>query len=113
MTPTWPLPQLPPASTESGNPMSRIPAPATSGEAIDTAPAGCDQLTAAVQRAIEHHLPGGTLGIDIPSMARDVARQVRRQWASERLHELAAKMAGTPGHSAPDPQEEAPRNHST
>ncbi|MFH0245894.1 hypothetical protein ACGRHY_26555 [Streptomyces sp. HK10] len=56
---------------------------------------GRDRLTAVVERAIEQHLPGGTYGVDVPSMAREVVRQVRRQLVFERLEETKAKLAGT------------------
>lgn len=56
---------------------------------------GRDRLTAVVERAIEQHLPGGTFGVDIPSMAREVVRQVRRQLAIERLQETAATLTET------------------
>ncbi|MEU6293044.1 hypothetical protein [Streptomyces sp. NPDC046988] len=38
---------------------------------------GRDRLTAVVERAIEQHLPGGTYGVDVASMAREVVRQGR------------------------------------
>ena len=56
---------------------------------------GRDRLTAVVERAIEQHLPGGTYGVDVASMAREVVRQVRRQLVFERLEETAAKLAET------------------
>jgi hypothetical protein len=56
---------------------------------------GRDRLTAVVERAIEKHLPGGTLGVDIPSMAHEVVRQVRRQLAIERLQEITETFDGT------------------
>jgi hypothetical protein len=61
---------------------------------------GRDRLTAVVERAIEQHLPGGTFGVDIPSMAHEAIRQVRRELAIDRLQELAEKLAGiTPARS--------------
>ncbi|MFI0813504.1 hypothetical protein [Streptomyces echinatus] len=54
-----------------------------------------DRLTAVVERAIEQQLPGGTYGVDVASMAREVVRQVRRQLVFERLEETAAKLAET------------------
>ncbi|MEV0965511.1 hypothetical protein AB0J25_23525 [Streptomyces sp. NPDC049910] len=62
---------------------------------------GRDRLTVVVERAIEQHLPGGTSGVDIPSMARDIVRQVRRQVAIERLEETTAKATGSRGGIAP------------
>jgi hypothetical protein len=62
---------------------------------------GRDRLTAVVERAIEQHLAGGTYGVDVPSMARDVVRQVRRQLVFERLEETAAKLAETLEGNAP------------
>lgn len=56
---------------------------------------GRDRLTAVVERAIEQHLPGGTYGVDVPSMASEVVRQVRRQLVFERLEETTAKLAET------------------
>ncbi|MFD7956036.1 hypothetical protein ACFV4X_21385 [Streptomyces ardesiacus] len=72
---------------------------------------GRDRLTAVVERAIEQHLPGGTYGVDVASMAREVVRQVRRQLVFERLEETAAKLAETfEGGSAPSRTEDASRN---
>ena len=68
---------------------------------------GRDRLTAVVERAIEQHLPGGTFGVDIPSMAREVVRQVRRQWAVERLQEIAAKLTETRDGTGPARREES------
>ncbi|MFH8260520.1 hypothetical protein [Streptomyces roseolus] len=62
---------------------------------------GGDRLTAVVERAIEQHLPGGTYGVDVPSMARGVVRQVRWQLVFERLEETAAKLAETCEGNAP------------
>jgi hypothetical protein len=70
-----------------------------------TARRGRDRLTAVVERAIEQHLPGGTLGVDIPSMAREVVRQVRRQLAIERLQEITAKLTATPDGTTPASRE--------
>lgn len=70
---------------------------------------GRDRLTAVVERAIEKHLPGGTFGVDIPSMAREVVRQVRRQLAIERLQETAAKLGETLDGVDPARREEASR----
>lgn len=55
-----------------------------------------DRLTAVVERAIEHHLPGGTFGVDIPTMAHEVVRQGRRQLAIERLE---GQPPSSPRHS--------------
>ncbi|MEU9420170.1 hypothetical protein [Streptomyces sp. NPDC048272] len=68
---------------------------------------GRDPLTPVVERAIEKRLPGGTYGVDIPSMARDVVRQVRRQLALERLLETTAKLAGDIGRLNPARNKEA------
>jgi len=71
---------------------------------------GRDRLTVIVERAIEQHLPGGTLGVDAPSMAREVVAQVRRQVAVERLTETTAKLAETLEGIAPARRAEAFRN---
>ncbi|MEU1077764.1 MULTISPECIES: hypothetical protein [unclassified Streptomyces] len=72
---------------------------------------GRDRLTAVVERAIEQHLPGGTFGVDVPSMAREVVRRVRRQLVFERLEETAAKLAETiEGSNAPARTQDASRN---
>ncbi|MFB6984602.1 hypothetical protein ACNPQN_32665 [Streptomyces sp. NPDC056297] len=68
---------------------------------------GHDRLTAVVERAIEQHLPGGTFGVDITSMAHEVVRQFRRQLAIERLQETAAKLTETPDGIAPARGQEA------
>jgi hypothetical protein len=68
---------------------------------------GRDRLTAVVERAIEQHLPGGTFGVDIPSMAHAVVRQVRRQLAIERLQETAAKLTETLDGITPAHRQEA------
>ncbi|MFD8900524.1 hypothetical protein [Streptomyces ardesiacus] len=71
---------------------------------------GRDRLTVIVERAIERHLPGGTLGVDVPSMAREVVRQVRRQVAVERLEETTAKLAESLESTAPARRGEVPRD---
>ncbi|MEV6676223.1 hypothetical protein AB0N09_05050 [Streptomyces erythrochromogenes] len=68
---------------------------------------GRDPLTPVVERAIEQQLPGGTYGVDIPSMAREVVREVRRQLALERLLEITAKLAGDLDRLNPARKEEA------
>ncbi|MEU9761914.1 hypothetical protein AB0D98_19635 [Streptomyces sp. NPDC047987] len=70
---------------------------------------GRDRLIVIVERAIERHLPGGTLGVDVPSMAREVVRQVRRQVAVERLEETTAKFAESLESIAPARRGEVPR----
>ncbi|MEU7031582.1 hypothetical protein AB0A60_33405 [Streptomyces sp. NPDC046275] len=56
---------------------------------------GRDGLLPGVRHVIEQHLPGGTYGVDVASMARDIVRQVRRQLAFERVEEIGAKLAET------------------
>ncbi|MFH8582220.1 hypothetical protein [Streptomyces zaomyceticus] len=70
-----------------------------------TAAPGRDSLIAVVKRAIEQHLPGGTYGVDVASMAREVVRQVRRQQAFERVEKLVETLGGI----APARAEEASR----
>ncbi|MCZ1011961.1 hypothetical protein [Streptomyces lydicus] len=70
---------------------------------------GRDRLVAVVERAIEQQLPGGRFGVDIPSLAHEVVRQVRRQLAIERLQETAAKVSETLDGIAPARREEASR----
>lgn len=70
-----------------------------------------DRLTVVVERAIEKHLPGGTYGVDVASMAREVVRQVRQQLAIERLTETTTKLAGeSPEGIAPARTEETSRD---
>ncbi|GAA2720619.1 MULTISPECIES: hypothetical protein [Streptomyces] len=73
---------------------------------------GGDRLIAVVERAIEQHLPGGTYGVDVASMAGEVVRQVRRQLVFERLEETAAKLAGTLEGNAPATEEASRRDAS-
>ncbi|WP_033287055.1 hypothetical protein [Streptomyces sp. NRRL F-525] len=50
-----------------------------------------DRLVKAVQRVIEAHMPGDTLGVDVPSMARAIVRRVRLEEANERAAALVAE----------------------
>lgn len=71
---------------------------------------GRDRLIAVVERAIEQQLPGGTYGVDIASVAREVVRQVRRQLVFEQVEETAAKLAETlEGSNVPDRTEDVSR----
>ncbi|MFE2684484.1 hypothetical protein [Streptomyces mirabilis] len=54
-----------------------------------------DPLVREVERVIENHLPGGTAGVDIRSMARAVVRRVRQEQARERLAEVTSVRADT------------------
>lgn len=56
--------------------------------------------------AADHHARrgaqgSGTSGVDIPSMAREVVRQVRRRSAIERLQETAATLTEPPDETTP------------
>lgn len=53
-----------------------------------------DRLLTVVERVIEEHLPGGTAGVDIRSMAKAIVRQVRIEEVSRSAAALSERLDG-------------------